>query len=408
MTFNDYQFPPGTALYPPAAAVQQYLLDFAKDFNLRPYIRFQSRVEEAYWRDGAWDIRVAGQSQVERFDHLVVANGHYNKPYEPDLLGLREWKEVEGRDVTHSTWYKEPSAYAGKRVVVIGGGPSGNDISAEMAQVAAETYHSVKGFVRDDTTCPKQRPPPERFEAEGNGKFIYSDGSVDEGIDAVILATGYEYNVPFLSQVVTQRQLPTPEEFPPHLWNSGAHIYPLARHIFPISHDLPPSSLAFLGLPHHVVPFPLCEAQALAALRVFTHPETLEIEQEKDWVRARNDSLKQVARKVGGDELRTVCRLWHRISGEPQFEYRDALLRFAGVTKWLTDDWLPEMYAKKAILREEWSDAVRSGEGEAIVKDAKTKEDWYGVLLALLARRERRRGENAKDPVKPAGLRAKI
>ncbi|KAG8974280.1 hypothetical protein FRC05_007704 [Tulasnella sp. 425] len=354
MAFNDYQFPPGTALFPPAAAVQQYLLEFAKDFDLRPYIRLQTRVKKAYWRDGAWDILVAGHSQVERFDHLAVANGHYNKPCEPDLPGLQEWGAAEGRDVMHSIWYRGPSAYAGKRVVVVGGGHSGRDLSIEIAQVAAETYHSVKGFVRVDTTDPKQRSPPERFEVEGNGKVIYTDGSADEGIDVVILATGYEHNVSFLPQVIAQRLPPTAEEFPRHLWNSGAHIYPLARHIFPISLDFPPSSLAFIGLPNHVIPFPLYEAQALAALHVFTHPETLEIEQEKVWVRARNEYLKEVARKTGEDELRTVCRLWHRIPDDAQFEYRNALLRFAGATKWLTYDWLPEMYAKRAILREEW------------------------------------------------------
>ncbi|KAG8909253.1 hypothetical protein FRC00_010447, partial [Tulasnella sp. 408] len=175
-----------------AEAVQQYLLGFAKEFGLRGFVRFRSRVEEAFWRDGEWDVRVAGQPEAQRFDHLVVANGHYNKPYEPNFPGLREWGAVEGRDVMHSTWYREPSSYAGKRVLVIGGGPSGRDLSTEISQVALETYHSVKVFQRNDVPNPKQRPAPVRFDAESNGKVIYSDGSVDEGIDVVILATGYE------------------------------------------------------------------------------------------------------------------------------------------------------------------------------------------------------------------------
>lgn len=193
MAFNDYQFPPGTPLFPPAAAVQQYLLEFARDLELRKFVRLRSRVEQALWRDGAWDVRVAGQSEPQRFDHLVVGNGHYNKPYEPDIPGLLEWSEAQGRNVMHSIWYREPSAYAGKRVLVIGGGYSGRDLSAEIAQVAAETYQSVKGFERDNTTNPKQRPAPMRFDTEGNGKVIYADGLTDEGIDAVILATGYQH-----------------------------------------------------------------------------------------------------------------------------------------------------------------------------------------------------------------------
>ncbi|KAG8911147.1 hypothetical protein FRC01_005884, partial [Tulasnella sp. 417] len=396
MAFHEYQFPPGTALFPQAAVVQQYLLDFAEDFHLRKFVQFRSRVEDASWGNGAWNIRVAGQSEAQRFDHLVVANGHYNKPYQPDIPGLSDWGAVEGRDVMHSTWYREPGSYAGKRVLVIGGGPSGRDLSVEIARVALETFHSVKGFGRSDITNPKQRPAPASFPVEGNGKVVYTDGSIDEGVDVVILATGYELrlvnvfakhlkglnkiikrpsSVPFLSQLIAQPQPPTPAEFPPHLWNSGAHIYPLAHHVFPISDDLPPSSIAFIGLSGYVAPFPLCEAQAAAAVHVFANPEALKIEQEKIWIEARNKELTDIAERAGGDESRAVGRLWHRVSEAAQFEYRDELLRFAGVTKWLTDDWLPAMFAEKVVLRQEWTDAARSGEGENLVQDARTKDD---------------------------------
>ncbi|KAG9045316.1 hypothetical protein FS837_006505 [Tulasnella sp. UAMH 9824] len=402
MAFHDYQFPPGTALFPHAEVVQQYLLGFAEEFGLRGFVQFRSRVEEAFWRDGEWNVRVAGQPEAQRFDHLVVANGHYNKPYEPNIPGLRDWGAVEGRDVMHSTWYREPSSYAGKRVLVVGDGPSGRDLSIEIAQVALETYHSAEGFRRNDVPNPKQRPAPTRFDAEWNGKVIYSDGSIEERVDVVILATGYELSAPFLSQLIVQPQPPTPEEFPGYLRNSGAHIYPLAQHIFPISDDLPPSSLAFIGLPNHVAPFPLCEAQAAAALRAFANPQTFEIEEAKDWIRLRNKHLSDIARGVGRDELRTVGRLWHRISGTPQFEYRDELLRLAGMTKWLTDDWLPTMYAQKVVLRDEWTNAARSGEGESLVKEARTKDDWYRVLLKLLDRAERRLRQ-AGEQAEPAG-----
>ncbi|KIO21827.1 hypothetical protein M407DRAFT_28594 [Tulasnella calospora MUT 4182] len=411
MAFHDYRFPPGTALFPQAPVVQQYLLDFADDFDIRKFIQFRSRVEEASWRDGAWNIRVAGQSKVQRFDHLVVANGHYNKPYEPNISGLRDWGAVRGREVMHSTWYREPSPYAGKRVLVVGGGSSGRDLSNEIAQVALETYHSAKEFGRNDNPNPKQRPAPTRFEAGRNGKVIYTDGSIDEGVDVVILATGYEISVPFLSHLIAQPQPPTPHEFPPHLWNSGVHIYPLAQHVLPISDALPPTSVAFIGLPTHVAPFPLFEAQAAAAVRVFANPQTFRIEEEKDRIRARNKQVRDTARGAGGDELRTVGRLWHRISdvarfeSAAQFEYRDELLRFAGVTKWLTDAWLPAMYAQKVVLREEWADAARSGEGEELVRDATTKDDWYRVLLKLLDRAERRR-RDAEEHVEPAGNHA--
>ena len=51
------------------------------------------------------------------------------------------------------------------------------------------------------------------------------------------------------------------------------------------------------------------------------------------------------------------------------------------------------------------SDAARSGEGEDLVKDARTKEDWYRVLLKLLDRAEKRR-KAAEEHVEPAGNHA--
>ncbi|KAG8911146.1 hypothetical protein FRC01_005883 [Tulasnella sp. 417] len=60
------------------------------------------------------------------------------------------------------------------------------------------------------------------------------------------------------------------------------------------------------------------------------------------------------------------------------------------------------MYDEKVVLREEWIDAVRSGEGEELVKNARTKDDWYRVLLKLLDRAERRR-KVAEMDARPAG-----
>lgn len=66
-------------------------------------------------------------------------------------------------------------------------------------------------------------------------------------------------------------------------------------------------------------------------------------------MRARDELLRE---KVG--DGRAAWRHWHRVTDEAQFQYRDELVRRGGVEKWVTDAWLPDIYTKKAVLREEW------------------------------------------------------
>ena len=44
----------------------------------------------------------------------------------------------------HSSQYKTPELFAGRRVLVVGGGNSGFDIASEAAQHAAATFHSLR------------------------------------------------------------------------------------------------------------------------------------------------------------------------------------------------------------------------------------------------------------------------
>ncbi|KAG8853285.1 hypothetical protein FRB96_008370 [Tulasnella sp. 330] len=356
MSFNDFPFRGGSALYPIAADVQQYLLDYAEHFALRKYIQLDRRVDRAEWNGSEWRIcfsrlgedsdRTSSHSQEMACDFLIVANGHYNRPYFPDIPGLKEWATA-GREVSHAKWYREPSGYAGKTVLVIGGGPSGHDISTELVTVAKATYHSVRGFARGDSVNPRRRDGPVEFKEDG--MIVYADGTHDIGIDHVILGTGYEFSFPMLSQVI-KAPSPLGVLFPGHLHHTSWNVYPLARHIFPIQDDFPPTSLGFLGLPSRVAPFPLIEIQALAALHVFAHPEALEIEVEKQQIIERRKMLEE---KTDGNE-REIARLWHRIPNLEQFDYRRDLLRFAGTTKWDIKPWHEEAYMNKGIIRDEW------------------------------------------------------
>ncbi|MXO48889.1 SidA/IucD/PvdA family monooxygenase [Erythrobacter vulgaris] len=65
---------------------------------------------------------------------VVSATGTWSKPYVPDIPGRRRF---EGRQI-HSADYRAPDQFEGQRVLVVGGGNSGAQIFAEVADVAAE------------------------------------------------------------------------------------------------------------------------------------------------------------------------------------------------------------------------------------------------------------------------------
>jgi len=65
---------------------------------------------------------------------VVAATGTWSAPYVPDIPGRRGFRGLQ----VHSARYRDPQPFAGKQVLVVGGGNSGAQILAEVAPVAAE------------------------------------------------------------------------------------------------------------------------------------------------------------------------------------------------------------------------------------------------------------------------------
>ena len=71
-----------------------------------------------------------GDGRREEFDALLVASGHHWDPRLPSYPG------TFGGELLHSHAYKRAEPFAGKRVLVIGGGNSACDIAVESARTA--------------------------------------------------------------------------------------------------------------------------------------------------------------------------------------------------------------------------------------------------------------------------------
>jgi cation diffusion facilitator CzcD-associated flavoprotein CzcO len=79
---------------------------------------------------------------------VVSATGTWSEPYIPQIPGQDLFEGVQ----LHSAHYRSPDAFAGKTVLVVGGGNSGAQILAELSQVADATWVTLKDplFLPDD------------------------------------------------------------------------------------------------------------------------------------------------------------------------------------------------------------------------------------------------------------------
>ncbi|KAI0720723.1 FAD/NAD(P)-binding domain-containing protein [Cerioporus squamosus] len=415
MAYTSFPFPPETALYPPAATTP--VLSVTRDVDA-----------------GKWTVTVRSpdthSEEIQAFDFVIVANGHYRIPRFP--VYARSRALARAKKAMHSVYYRNPSDFGDARtVVVVGAGPSGQDLCTDLLDSGRSVIHSVTGAVREDLHDGrlKVRGRIAHYGDLAEGRVVFEDGSEESGVDRCVLATGYKMDFPFLPASILRQTLPPPiPPLPGALYNSTYHVFALAKHVFPLvnAEEFPSSTVAFLGLPIRVAPLPLLEAQMRAVLHVFAHPESLDPAQEAVDIIARYESLRSrvtepspaasastssttEAEEVAKDapsnsndpvEL-AIANAWHRFDGHEQFEYRDALHAFAGASI-RVPAWEVEMYDAKGILREEWRDLERLGQAEEWVRGVgsssgeKGTEEWVTLMRKLLKRAEERHPERSR------------
>ncbi|XP_047118135.1 flavin-containing monooxygenase FMO GS-OX5 isoform X2 [Schistocerca piceifrons] len=223
MGFPDFPIPHREESYLPAKDILQFLNDYADHFGLRKHIKFQHVVTLVNPRDVVWDVTVknlaSGEETVHEFDAVMVCNGHYFLPFVPSLPGSEKFR---GRQ-THSHDYRVPSLFKGRRVVVVGAGPSGMDLTLDISS-QAELKPEIVSLGEESVT--------------------FADGSTYK-VDDVFYCTGYQYSFPFLSEKCNVKV-------------EDNRVQPLFKHTIHI--DYP--TLCFIGLPFYVCAFSLFDLQA--------------------------------------------------------------------------------------------------------------------------------------------------
>lgn len=127
-------YPKGTPLYPTRDQVVAHLDRHAREDGID--LRLNTTVERIDRRTVGWRLTTSDGDLDAR--HVVVATGYLHTPLIPD------WAGTFSGELLHSSSYRGPPRYAGKRVLVVGSGSSGMEIAHDLTVgAAAKVWLSV-------------------------------------------------------------------------------------------------------------------------------------------------------------------------------------------------------------------------------------------------------------------------
>ncbi|KAI3199141.1 hypothetical protein DTO012A9_1606 [Penicillium roqueforti] len=287
MQFTEYPFPAASALFPAHTVVRDYLHRYAEE--LLPYIRLNSLILDVTlskkhprpewtvtWRD-----LQTNEILVEQFDAVVVANGHHNDPYIPKITGLDEWSQTYPGSIIHSSSYRRPESFANKKVIVVGHSASGIDIANQIGRVSKHplliSERTATNLSPQQAAVAQSLPEISLLSVE-DGRVQFANGHEERDVDHIVFCTGYHFSIPFLSSLQ------------PSIVTDGVRPHHLYQHVF---YSKEPT-LALIGFPQRIVPFPFGQAQGAWVARVLAGRLSLpsEAEMERwigDWVVTRGE-----------------------------------------------------------------------------------------------------------------------
>ncbi|POS71601.1 hypothetical protein DHEL01_v210007 [Diaporthe helianthi] len=258
--------------------IRQYIEDLVNRRGYQDFVEYNTTVELAEKDGEEWRLvlRKSGENLdywwEERFDAVVVANGHFSVPYIPSIRGLNEFADAHPGSVEHSKAYRGREKYIGKRVVVVGASVSGADAAVDVLGVAqSPVFAAVKGHKSNlyfgdaafDHPGITKVPSISRVDPHDRSVF-FEDGTLVEKVDHILFATGYSWSLPFLPSIAIRN-------------NRVPELY---LHIF---HQSDPT-LVFIGAVAAGLTFKVYEWQAVLAARVLAGRAKLPpIGEQKAW-----------------------------------------------------------------------------------------------------------------------------
>ncbi|RDA93460.1 hypothetical protein CP533_2677 [Ophiocordyceps camponoti-saundersi (nom. inval.)] len=289
MQFSDEPFPSSCRVFPSCDDIRTCIRRYGAD--VKHLVRFSLQVVRLELLHGdRWRLRVrhveSGDVTDHVFDAVVVASGHYSLPFIPDISNIAAFHHVHPSVILHSRQYRHPDSFRDKKVVVVGNGPSGIDISSQINAVSkGQTLLSVRSVTSADklafSGC-DEVPEIVDFLVDERG-VRFKDGRIETDVDAIVFCTGFLFSYPFLTDIQSK------------LITNGRGVHGLYKHLFYAQHP----TLVFPSLLMRSVPWPVSEVQAAAFATVWSNK--LELPQADEMQAWSRDLYSRV-----GDALHTL------------------------------------------------------------------------------------------------------
>lgn len=196
--------------------IQRYLQSLTERNGYEDFISYNTCVELVEKIADEWRVVLRSEGAKldywweERFDAVVVANGHYSVPYIPRIAGLQEFEMSRPGSAIHSKHFRGKEAFKGKRVVVVGKSVSAGDIAFDLIDTAVAPVHAItvghnaNGYFGDEAfNHPGIRNHPSIERISSDRTVHLQDGTAIADVDHVIFGTGYTWTLPFLGSTVS-------------------------------------------------------------------------------------------------------------------------------------------------------------------------------------------------------------
>lgn len=132
--FTDFPWPNHSNEFPTQQEMFAYLHSYADKYQIKQYIRFNCPVRLLEQNGSQWQINTDNFA-TETYDFVIIASGIFSKPHMPIKTD---------NNVMHSSEYKTTTQVTGKNVIVYGGGFSGVEIAAAIAEHAQSVTHVIR------------------------------------------------------------------------------------------------------------------------------------------------------------------------------------------------------------------------------------------------------------------------
>ncbi|RAL52949.1 hypothetical protein DM860_007717 [Cuscuta australis] len=136
-----FDFPGNFPKYPSKRQFISYMESYAAHFSIRPVFDQEVRTAEFHPARGVWVVVTGDRTYCSPW--LVVATGENAEPLVPDIPGLDRF----AGPVVHTSMYRSGSEFKNHRVLVVGCGNSGMEVSMDLCSHNASPHMVVRNSV---------------------------------------------------------------------------------------------------------------------------------------------------------------------------------------------------------------------------------------------------------------------